>query len=166
MRDGGNVRGKRAAGRGDRDALQDSVGGDDWRAVAVRLSLARDSSRCSTVARDHSASRDRTARGIRCRRKSVAGARLRRSEPPCAWAGGARQQRLFRGNVEPALIGAPPNGSPFRNPAASYDGVPLSLPAFERQYTFNRILMIGRMICAFGADEGARLRRTFKKLRS
>jgi hypothetical protein len=100
-----------AAGRDDRAALPDFAGAGDWRLGAVGVALAGDKPSCNSVVRDHNLSRGKISRGIRYAHKPVAGEPLRR-EPPCLFAGGARQRRQIRGKLEPASIGAPNEGSP------------------------------------------------------
>ena len=69
-------------------------------------------------------------------------------------AGGARQRQRLRGTLISAY--ALLEGLPYGNPAASDDGVPNLLPAFEPTYTPPGLwMMIGRMIGAFGADDVA-----------
>jgi hypothetical protein len=126
-----------AAGPDDRVVPRGSAGADDWHIVAGGAWLDGGRPGCNSVAHGHSASRERIWRGIRYPGKPAAGAPLRR-EPPCAFAGGARQRQQLRGNLEPASMWCPNQGSPYRNPVASNDGVPFLLPAFEPKYTFNR----------------------------
>jgi hypothetical protein len=124
---GGSARDKHVAGRDDRVVPRDSAGAGNWLVAADRAGLAGGRPGCNSVARDHSGSRERISRGMCCRSKLAAGEPLRRA-PPCLFAGGARQWRQLRGNLEPALFGAPNQGSPCRNPAASNDGVPCCFP--------------------------------------
>jgi hypothetical protein len=150
--DGGSVRGKRVAGRGDRAALRDSADAGGWRAAAARFALARGRTCCNSVARDRSARRERKLRDTGCRSRPVTGARLR-PEPPCAFAGGARQGRLFRGNVKPVCVGAPNKGRHTGTLPLPTTGFHSRLPPPSANIPSSRVLMIGSMTRAFGADE-------------
>ena len=129
------------ADRDDQDAPRGSAGAGDWRIAAGRAGLAGDRPSCNSAARDHSAGKERTSRRSPFLGKPVAGGPPRH-EPPCLFAGGPRQRRQFRGNLKPAWIGAPKEGSPYRNPVASDDGVPFCFPPSSQTTPFGRMLMI------------------------
>ena len=95
------VAGTAAAGRDDRADLPDCVDVAGWRNAAAGAGLDRGKSGCSSAVHDHSGSREKTGRGIRYPGKTVAGEPLRQ-QPPCVFAGGARQRPRLRGRLEPA----------------------------------------------------------------
>jgi hypothetical protein len=140
------------AGRNDRACLPGSAGNGGWRVDADGGVPGGDMPGCSNAVRDHSANRERTWHGNRRPGKLEAAEPLRQ-KPPRVSTGGTGQRRRLRATLEPAWIVAARRRLPCRNPVASNGGVPCT-SRLRRQNIPQMVWpMIGRMICAFGADD-------------
>src|SRR5438309_2103792 len=82
------------AGRDGPTVLPGFAGDGSWRSVVAGAGLGYGTSDRNSAARDHSADRSRTPRGIPRRSKPVAG-ESRRQEWPCPPADGTRQRQTI-----------------------------------------------------------------------
>ena len=108
---------------------------------------------------------EKTPRDTLCPRKLVAGEPLRCEPPPCAFAGGARQQQRLRDRLEPARFGRPDEGRRTRNPVALTAGFLFPSAFHDTIVRFTGLLDDRTDDCAFGADEVAPVGPKLRKLR-
>lgn len=146
------VAGSPVGGRDDPNGLRDFVGAGGWRSDADVAGLAGGRLDCNSAGRGRSGSKERKSPDSCSRDKSVAAEPLR--PPPCVVMRRGWTTAIIQWQGGRACNGWPAQGRHWRNPATRNDGVPFLRTAFEA--TLHALLgemMIGPLICAFGADD-------------